>query len=198
VDEAASRRAATCVQPEQASKVKSRGPTGLNNWEGRWSPWEQPTDDREVARRGKGRGTPTQHTEQHGRSSPVRGRASRFTFRVELSWKSEGLIVPLTLGGECNHRGGKEPGRTAGEAVQTVRHALYAGHAQVVDADLSQYFDSIPHKVLMQVLASRLSDRKLLRLLKRWLKTPVAERSTRGIPQGGVISSLLANLYLNR
>ena len=55
---AARRRAATCVKPEPASKVMMRGPTGLNNREGRWGPWEQPTDDHGVARRGKGRGTP--------------------------------------------------------------------------------------------------------------------------------------------
>jgi RNA-directed DNA polymerase len=81
----------------------------------------------------------------------------------------------------------------------------------VVDADLSQYFDTIPHAELMKSLARRISDGKLLGLLKRWLKAPVAEpaagggwrysggkRATRGTPQGGVISPLLANLYMNR
>ncbi len=106
---------------------------------------------------------------------------------------------------------GYRPGRTAREAVETVHRALCAGQTQVVDADVSQYFDTIPHAALMQALAHRISDRKLLRLLKRWLKVPVAEqtgrggwrytggkRATRGIPQGGVISPLLANLYMNR
>jgi RNA-directed DNA polymerase len=106
---------------------------------------------------------------------------------------------------------GYRPGRTALEAVQAVHRALCAGHSEVVDADVSKYFDTIPHAALMQVLARRLSDRKLLRLLKMWLKAPVAEpvpgggwrftggkRSTRGTPQGGVISPLLANLYMNR
>jgi RNA-directed DNA polymerase len=106
---------------------------------------------------------------------------------------------------------GYRPDRTALEAVQAVHRALCAGHTEVMDADVSQYFDTIPHTALMQSLARRLSDRKLLRLLKRWLKAPVAERgprggwrfsagkrSTRGIPQGGVISPLLANLYMNR
>jgi len=106
---------------------------------------------------------------------------------------------------------GYRPDRTALEAVQAVHRALCAGHTEVVDADVSQYFDTIPHAALMQTLVRRLSDRKLLRLLKRWLKTPVAEqgpdgrwrysggkRSTRGIPQGGAISPLLANLYMNR
>ncbi len=106
---------------------------------------------------------------------------------------------------------GYRPGRTALEAVQAVHRALCKGHAQVVDADVSKYFDTIPHAALMQSLARRIADRKLLRLLKLWLKGPVAEatpgggwrftggkRSTRGTPQGGVVSPLLANLYMNR
>lgn len=106
---------------------------------------------------------------------------------------------------------GYRPKRTAREAVETAHRALCAGQTQVVDADVSQYFDTIPHAALMQAVARRLSDRKLLRLLKRWLKAPVAEqtgrggwrytggkRATQGIPQGGVISPLLANLYMNR
>ena len=106
---------------------------------------------------------------------------------------------------------GYRPGRTALQAVQAGHRALCNGHTQVIDADLSRYFDTIPHAALMQSLARRLSDRKLLRLLKGWLKAPVAEpgpgggwrytggkRSTRGTPQGGVISPLLANLYMNR
>ena len=72
-------------------------------------------------------------------------------------------------------------------------------------------FDTIPHAALMQSLARRLSDRRMLRLLKRWLKAPVAARgsgggwrfsggkgSTRGTPQGGGVSPLLANVYMNR
>jgi RNA-directed DNA polymerase len=106
---------------------------------------------------------------------------------------------------------GYRPGRTALQAVQAVHRALWAGHSAVIDADLSRYFDSIPHADLLKSLARRLSDRKMLRLLKRWLKAPVAERgpgggwrftggkrSTRGTPQGGVVSPLLATLYMNR
>ena len=76
---------------------------------------------------------------------------------------------------------------------------------EVVDGDVSNYFDAIPHADLVKSLARRLSDRKMLRLLKRWLKAPVAEptagggwrfsggkRATRGTPQGGVVSPLLA------
>ena len=95
---------------------------------------------------------------------------------------------------------GYRPGRTAWQAVQEVHRALCAGHAEVMDADLSSYFDAIPHADLMKSLARRLSDRRLLRLLKRWLKAPVAERTddggwrfsggkrnTRGTPPGGVL-----------
>jgi RNA-directed DNA polymerase len=106
---------------------------------------------------------------------------------------------------------GYRPGRGALEAVQEVHRALCAGHTEVVDADVSGYFDTIPHAELLKSLARRISDGKLLRLLKMWLKAPVAEpaagggwrysggkRATRGTPQGGVISPLLANLYMNR
>lgn len=113
----ASRRAATCVKPEQASNVQSRGRTGLNNREGRRSPWEQPTNDHGFARRGKGRGTPTQHTGQHGRSRAVRRRAPRSIERVEPRGKAEGLIVPHGPCGPHNHRGGKAPWFEAVSAV---------------------------------------------------------------------------------
>jgi RNA-directed DNA polymerase len=106
---------------------------------------------------------------------------------------------------------GYRPGRTALKAVQEVHRALCAGHTEVIDGDVSQYFDAIPHADLMKSLARRISDRKLLRLLKMWLKAPVAEqaasggwrfsggkRATRGTPQGGVVSPLLSNVYMNR
>jgi RNA-directed DNA polymerase len=106
---------------------------------------------------------------------------------------------------------GYRPGRTALEAVEEVHRALCAGHTEVIDADVSRYFDTIPHADLMKSLVRRISDRKMLRLLKMWLKAPVAEqragggwrfsggkRATRGTPQGGVVSPLLANVYMNR
>ena len=105
----ASGRAATCVKPEQASKVKSRGPTGLNNREGRWRPWEHPTNDHGFARRGKGRGTSAPHTGQHGRSRGARRHEFRFLFRREPSGKSEGRIVPMASRGQHNHERGKAP-----------------------------------------------------------------------------------------
>ncbi len=105
----ASRRAATRVKPEQASNVQSRGPTGLNNREGRWSLEEHPTDEPRLPRRGSGRGTSAQHTGQHGRSRSAGPRRPRSITRVEPGGKSEGLIGPMALGGQHNRRGGKEP-----------------------------------------------------------------------------------------
>lgn len=104
----ARRRAATCVKPEQASKVMMRGPTGMNNREGRWSLWERPADDHGFPRRGGGRGTPAQHTGHHGRSQAARCCVPRSIMRVEACGKSEGFIVPDGSAGR-NRQGGKEP-----------------------------------------------------------------------------------------
>lgn len=106
---------------------------------------------------------------------------------------------------------GYREGRSAGEAVKRVHRALHEGYTDVVDADLSKYFDTIPHDQLMRSVARRVSDGKMLKLIKAWLKTPVEETDERGnrrmrggkgsrmgTPQGGVISPLLANIYMNR
>jgi RNA-directed DNA polymerase len=106
---------------------------------------------------------------------------------------------------------GYRPKRSAQDAVQEVHEALCDGYTDVVDADLSKYFDTIPHAELLQSVARRVVDRHVLHLLKMWLKTPVevrddeggrrmtgGKRSTRGTPQGGVISPLLANIYMHR
>src|ERR1700687_2838489 len=106
---------------------------------------------------------------------------------------------------------GYRPKRSAQDALQKVHKLLCEGYTDVVDADLSKYFDTIPHPELMQCVARRIADRDMLHLIKMWLKVPVADRdesghgrvsggqkSTCGTPQGGVISPLLANLYMNR
>jgi len=104
------------------------------------------------------------------------------------------------------------PGQSALDAVEKVRVLLRSGHTEVVDADLSGYFDSIPHAELMKSVARRISDGRVLGLIKTWLETPVEEvdargrkrRTTRnrdegrGTPQGAPLSPLLANLYMRR
>src|SRR6478735_5518596 len=106
---------------------------------------------------------------------------------------------------------GYRPGRSGTDAIKEVHRHICRGYSDVVDADLSRYFDMIPHRDLMQSVARRIVDRHVLRLIKLWLKAPVEERdgeetrrmtggkgSRRGTPQGGVVSPLLANLYMNR
>ncbi|MDR2026279.1 MAG: group II intron reverse transcriptase/maturase [Prevotellaceae bacterium] len=100
---------------------------------------------------------------------------------------------------------GFRPERSAGDAIRAIRASLQAGNTTVYDADLSKYFDTIPHGKLLQVLKKRISDPRVLRLIKLWLKAPVSDRGNLtggkrnkvGTPQGCVISPLLANIYMN-
>jgi len=111
---------------------------------------------------------------------------------------------------DCSY--GFRPGRSAHQALDVIRENLLRGFTAVYDADLKAYFDSIPHEKLMACLRMRIADRSVLKLIRMWLEAPVVEPSTsgkggsssggkkhrhRGTPQGGVISPLLANIYLH-
>ena len=106
---------------------------------------------------------------------------------------------------------GYRPARGAVDAVKDVHRHLCRGYTDVVDADLSRYFDSIPHDDLLKSVARRVADGAVLLLIKLWLKAPIEERdgdgkrrivggkrNKRGTPQGGIVSPLLANIYMNR
>jgi RNA-directed DNA polymerase len=101
---------------------------------------------------------------------------------------------------------GFRPRRSAKGAITEIRNNLREGKYEVYDADLSKYFDTIPHDKLEIVLKERIADPRVLQLIKLWLKAPIVEEDGRytggksnkkGTPQGGVISPLLANIYMN-
>lgn len=121
------------------------------------------------------------------------------------------VIEPIFEADFCESSYGFRPQRSAHQAIDQVSDALLKGHRHVIDADLSKYFDTIPHAKLLKVLAERISDGAVLALIKQWLKAAVVEEDgngkrrttgggkgqSKGTPQGGVISPLLANLYLH-
>ena len=104
---------------------------------------------------------------------------------------------------ECSY--GFRPRRSAHQALEKIREHLKAGFREVYDADLKGYFDTIPHDKLMKALGVRIVDRSVLKLIRMWLQTPCVDereggpptRPRQGTPQGGVISPLLANVYLH-
>ena len=106
---------------------------------------------------------------------------------------------------ECSY--GFRPKRSAKDALKAIDKSVKEGRTQIYDADLKGYFDSIPHDKLMACVEQRIADRSVLKLIRMWLNAPVREepkgkpptqkRSKKGTPQGGVISPLLANLYLH-
>jgi RNA-directed DNA polymerase len=112
------------------------------------------------------------------------------------------VIEPIFESGFCDGSYGFRPGRGCHDALREVDRLLKAGHIHVVDADLKSYFDTIPHERLMMRVEERISDGRMLDLLRGWLKADILQdlirwTPTEGSPQGAVISPLLANIYLD-
>lgn len=100
---------------------------------------------------------------------------------------------------------GFRPARSAKDAMKSIKEHLQEGKTEILDADLESYFDTIPHDKLMKVLQLRIADQRILHLIELWLKSPTYEdgqfkggkKQKVGTPQGGVISPLLANIFMN-
>jgi RNA-directed DNA polymerase len=121
------------------------------------------------------------------------------------------VIEPIFEADFCPNSYGFRPKKSAHGAVDEIAEALHQGYTQVIDADLSKYFDSIPHAKLLAVMAERIVDGAMLHIIKLWLKAPVigedkdgtrknvggGKANSKGTPQGGVISPLLSNCYLH-
>ena len=113
------------------------------------------------------------------------------------------VVEPIFEADMAEHSYGFRPGRGAKDALRRVDHLLKAGHDWVVDADLKSYFDTIPHDRLLALVKTRVADGRVLALVESFLRAGVLETAkgwqptARGTPQGGVISPLLANVYLN-
>ncbi len=128
---------------------------------------------------------------------------------VQMATKT--VIEPIFEADFVEHSYGFRPKRRQHDAVAAITYAMNTGYTQVIDADLSKYFDTIPHIKLLKIVAERICDKSVLHLIKMWLKAPIIEedkdgkrrtvgggkKSRMGTPQGGVISPLLSNLYLH-
>jgi len=122
------------------------------------------------------------------------------------------VMGPIFEADLCREQYGFWPGRSAKMAIQKAYyHVTERGLSEVVDADLSDYFNTIPHGSLMRCLSRRITDGHMLSVVKQWLRVPVAEHTedgerrtteaadnNRGVPQGGPLSPLMANLYFRR
>jgi RNA-directed DNA polymerase len=117
------------------------------------------------------------------------------------------LLMPIWEADFHPHSFGFRPKRRAHQAIDAIVEGVHRGYTEIIDADLTKYFDTIPHRELMRMVSQRISDGSILRLIKSWLRASIVEEAkdgTRrvipnqcGTPQGGVISPLLANVYLN-
>jgi len=133
----------------------------------------------------------------------IRDRVAQMTVKL--------VIEPIFEADFCETSYGFRPKKSAHDAVDDVALNMNCGYTEVIDADISKYFDTIPHSNLLSVVAERICDGEILRLVKMWLKAPIMEvdkdgkkrnigggkGNRKGTPQGGVISPLLANLYLH-
>jgi group II intron reverse transcriptase/maturase len=134
------------------------------------------------------------------------------TIRDRVAQMAVKLVVePIFEADFCETSYGFRPKKSAHGAVDDVAYAMNTGYTEIIDADLSKYFDTIPHSKLLAVVAERICDGEILRLIQMWLKAPVMEMekdgakrnigggkgNRTGTPQGGVISPLLSNLYLH-
>jgi RNA-directed DNA polymerase len=190
------------VDGETFEDIESRGPHGVMEWlkelgkelhDKTYKP--QPVRRKMIQKQGGGEralGIPT-----------IRDRVAQTAAKLIIEPIFEADLEPSAYG--------YRPKRSGQDAVQKVDELLHQGYTDIVDADLSKYFDTIPHSELMQCVARRIVDKHMLHLIKMWLKVPVEEKdetgkkrltggkdNDRGTPQGGVVSPLLANLYMNR
>lgn len=116
------------------------------------------------------------------------------------------VIQPIFEADFLNCSYGFRPKRSAHQAINAITDNIKQGFTAIYDADLTKCFDNIPHRLIINNLSERVSDGKILRLIKKWLEAPVVEpggprqgkKNQQGTPQGGIISPLLANIVLNK